>query len=51
MRRRVMMGKDTESDFPNQWNAKYYFPLNGDSYECVNGGIRRAKKQCAMERR
>lgn len=37
MKRRVMTGKDTESDFSNQWNAKYYFPLNGDSYECVNG--------------
>lgn len=37
MKRRVMTRKDTESDFSNQWNAKYYFPLNGDSYECVNG--------------
>ena len=32
-----MTGIEAESGFSNQWNAKYYFPLNGDSYECVNG--------------
>lgn len=30
-------GKRYRIRFSNQWNAKYYFPLNGDSYECVNG--------------
>ena len=50
MKRRVMTGKDTESDFSNQWNAKYYFPLNGDSYECVNGVLGELKKQCTMEK-
>lgn len=48
MKRRVMVGKK-ESGFSNQWNAKYYFPLNGDSYECINDVFAEVKNNVQWE--